>query len=88
MSVANKDNCDLKAHINAAKHKKQIQSCHNTPNVSEFITKQYSKTEEWVTATDGEVLFHAVKHHLSYISMDCTSKLIKVIYSDLEISKR
>jgi hypothetical protein len=35
----------LKAHINTAKHKKQIQSCHNTPKVSEFLTKQYSKTE-------------------------------------------
>jgi hypothetical protein len=41
VSVENKDSCDLEAHINTAKHKKQIQSRHNTPNVSEFFMKQF-----------------------------------------------
>jgi hypothetical protein len=37
---------DLEAHSNTAKYKKQIQSCHNTLDVSEFFIKQNLKTEE------------------------------------------
>jgi hypothetical protein len=79
---------DLEAHVNSAKHKKQTQSCSNTPQVSEFFIKRNSKTEERIIATEGALSFHAVKHHLSYISMDCTSKLNQVIYSDSEIAKK
>jgi hypothetical protein len=78
----------LEAHVNSAKHKKQIQSCCNTPEVSEFFIKQNSKTEEWVIATEGALSFHAVKHHLSYRFMDCTSKLNQGKYSDSEIAKK
>jgi hypothetical protein len=46
MSVANNGSSDLEAHINTAKQKKQIQSCHNTPKVSELFIKQNSITEE------------------------------------------
>jgi glycyl-tRNA synthetase (class II) len=73
--VANKGSYDLEAHVNSAKHKKQIQSCRNTPKVSDFFIKQNSKTEERVIATEGALSFRAVKHHLPYRSMDCTSKL-------------
>jgi glycyl-tRNA synthetase (class II) len=88
MSVANKGSYDLEAHVNSAKHKEQIQSCHNTPKVSEFFIKQNSKTEERVVATEGELSFLAVKHHLPCRSMDCTSKLNQVLYSDLETAKK
>jgi hypothetical protein len=42
MSVANKGSYDLDAHINTAKHKKQIMSCHNTLKVSDFFVKKTS----------------------------------------------
>jgi glycyl-tRNA synthetase (class II) len=44
VSVANKGSYDLEAHVNSAKRKKQIQSCSNTPKVSEFFIKQNPKT--------------------------------------------
>jgi hypothetical protein len=52
------------SHISTDKYRKQIQSSHNTPNISEFFIKQNSKTEKRVVATEGALLFHAVKHHL------------------------
>jgi hypothetical protein len=61
MSVANKGRCDLEAHISTAKHKKQIQSCIIAPAVGESFIEQNSKTEEWVTTTEGALSFHAVK---------------------------
>jgi hypothetical protein len=45
-SVANKGSYDLKAYINAAKHKKQIQSCHNTPRSLNFLLNKIQK-QNW-----------------------------------------
>jgi glycyl-tRNA synthetase (class II) len=87
VSVANKGSYDLEAHINTAKHKKQNQSCHSTPNISEPFIKQHSKTEERVIATEAARSFHAVKHHLSHRPMECISKLNQFIYSNSEIPK-
>jgi hypothetical protein len=81
MSVANKGSYDLEACINTVKHKKQIQSSHNTQQVSESFINQNSKTEEWVIATEGALSFHTVKHQLSHRCMDCTSKLNQVTHS-------
>jgi hypothetical protein len=59
VSVINKGSYDLEAHLNTAKHKKQIQNCHNTRNVSNFFIKHHSKTGKRVTATEGALSFHA-----------------------------
>lgn len=67
---------------------KQTQSCHNTRKVIEFVIKQNSRTEKRVTATEGALSFHSVKHRLSCRYMYCTSKLNQIIYSDSEISKK
>jgi hypothetical protein len=50
VSLANKGSYNLEAHISTAKHKKQIQSCHDTPKVSEFLIKQIPNTNWRSTA--------------------------------------
>jgi hypothetical protein len=40
--VSSKGSYNLEAHCNTAKHKKQIQSYHNTLNISEVFIKQNS----------------------------------------------
>jgi hypothetical protein len=50
-----------------------------------FFMKQNKKTEDRVIATEGTLSFRAVKYHLSYRSVDCTSKLNQDIYSNSEI---
>jgi hypothetical protein len=88
VSVANKGNYGSEARSNTAKHKKQIQSCHNIPNVREFFIKPNSESEQRQRAVERAVPFRAVKHHLSYRSMNCTSVLNQVICSDSEIYKK
>jgi hypothetical protein len=78
MSVPNRGSYDWEAHINTARHKNQIESCHNTPKVSEFLIKQNSKTEERVIAAVGELLCHNVKHYLTNRYIDRTSILIHI----------
>jgi hypothetical protein len=40
MSVENKGSYDLESYMNSDKHKTQnIQICHNTPKISEFLNK-------------------------------------------------
>jgi hypothetical protein len=81
LSIANEGSNDLETHLNSVTPSKEIQICHNTPKASEFVIKQNSETEEWAIAT-------AIKHDLPQRSMDCTSELNQVIYSDSEISEK
>ena len=38
-----------------------------------------------IRAAEGALCFHTVRHHQSYKSMDCTTKLKKVVYNDSAI---
>jgi hypothetical protein len=92
MSISNKGSSDVQAHINVPKLKKQIQACCKTPKVSEFFMKQNSrqkkKTEKQVTATEATLSLQITKFHFPKRSIDCTSKLNKVVSSDSEIARR
>ena len=40
------------------------------------------------TAAEGTLVFHAVKHHHCFLSMDCTPVLRKKIFSDSNAAKK
>ena len=52
-----------------------------------FVTAG-SKCEDEITATEGTLAFQAVKHHHSFLSMDCTSVLLKKIFPDSNVAKK
>jgi hypothetical protein len=85
--LPNKNSYELEAHLNTSKHKKQIQSCQNTPKVSEIFLK-FQTQKKGLLVTEGALSFHAINHHLSCRSMGRISKLNQVIYSNSEIKKK
>uniref|UniRef100_H3AQJ8 HAT C-terminal dimerisation domain-containing protein n=1 Tax=Latimeria chalumnae TaxID=7897 RepID=H3AQJ8_LATCH len=47
-----------------------------------------SKTEDAVTATELAYVFHGVKHHYSYLPMDCGNKLATHLHSDSSLASK
>ena len=79
VSVANKGGSDLEAHVHSAKHKTAARGESSSSKVTDFFV---SKTDTSVTAAEGTLAFHTIKHHNSYRSIDCTSGLLRKIFPD------
>ena len=47
-----------------------------------------SKCEDEITAAEGTLAFHAVKHHRSFLSMDCASVLLQKIFAYSNAAKK
>ena len=45
-------------------------------------------TDYKAAAAEGTWAYHTVKHHQSFNSNDCTSKLFKAIFPDSEVAKK
>lgn len=84
VSIGYKGAVDIDKHINTEKHKKQNGLCASTSKLDSFVSKQ-SKDKN--SAVDATLAFHVVKHHQSYKSMDCTSPLLKKLFSDSELAR-
>ena len=52
-----------------------------------FVTAG-SKCEDEIIAPEGTLAFHAVKYHHIFLSMDCTSVLLKKIFPNSNIAKK
>lgn len=88
ISVANKGALDLVAHISTPKHVKSVRGETSSTRVTDFFVKPGSKTDELVSAAEGTLAFHAVKHHHSYKSMDCTCGVLTAIFPDSELARK
>ena len=77
ISVFHKGNDDLNTHLQSEKHCKAVRwAVASTKMTNSFVTSG-SKCEDEITAADGTLAFCAVKHHHSFMSMDCTLVLLK-----------
>lgn len=89
VSVANKGSADLEAHMATTKHKKAIRSSGGSSSkVTDFFVKPGSQCQDQVAAAEATMAFHSVRHHHSYNSNDCTSKLVSKIFPDSEVSRK
>lgn len=86
VSIANKGRYDLEQHIGSKKHTMRNGET-STKITSTFIPK-FTKLDDKVAAAEGALAFHALKHHFSFRSTDCSTKLFKEIFNDSEIAKR
>ncbi|XP_028158533.1 uncharacterized protein LOC114351490 [Ostrinia furnacalis] len=89
MASSSKKRCykgaaDIEKHINTEKHKKQSRLCASTSKLDNFVSMQGKDKN---SAVDATLAFHVVKHHQSYKSMDCTSPLLKKLFSDSELAR-
>lgn len=89
-SIANKGKSDLEQHLNTQKHQQKIRAAGGAgcSKVTDFFVERFSKQEELISATEGALAFHTIKHNFSFRSTDCTTKLLKKILPDSEIAKK
>ncbi|CAH0558668.1 unnamed protein product [Brassicogethes aeneus] len=79
----------LKQHENTDYHSRMVQSQKTTSTITHFFTSSLNEEEsDKVMASELTCVYHSVKHHLSYNSMDCILKLDKIIYNDSKIAKK
>lgn len=80
---------DINRHQGRAEHKKREESARSTTSLKQFlINDQLTSIEEKVIAAEITKTFHNVKHNLSYNSLDCESKLDRVLYADSKVAEK
>lgn len=86
VSISNKGKADLEQHLQSTKHKSNIQSTSTSKNLNAYFVQRNSKIEDKILAAEATMAFHTVKHHQSYKSCDCSTKLYRRIFSDSEVA--
>lgn len=56
--------------------------------MSDFVVDKSTPEAFKVWASEATLAFHTVKHHQSYRSLDCTSKLLTSIFKDSPTAKK
>ena len=78
----------IRHHVNSEKHVSlECNKC-TTQSLALFIPKeQISSISKKIAAAEGTFAYHTVRHHHSFRTMDCTSRLLSVCFSDSDIAK-
>ncbi|XP_069076632.1 uncharacterized protein [Pleurodeles waltl] len=94
-SICNKDftiahgaEKDIKTHEAGSQHKKNASSRTKRATILAYLQPSFQTEVAKVTAAEATQVYHAVKHHISYRSLDCGFKLFKVIYPDSSIAMK
>ena len=77
ISVVHKGNGDLKTHLQSEKHRKAVRGAGASTKMTNYLVTAGNKCEDEITAAEGTFAFHAVKHYHNFLSIDCTSVLLK-----------
>lgn len=77
----------MEAHTKSGNHSSYLQNASTSCKIDTFFIKCDSKNNGLIHAAEGTLAFHTVKHHQSFKSMDCTTKLNKVLFKDSIIAK-
>ena len=88
ISVVHKGNGDLNTHLQSEKHRKAVRWAAASTKMTNYFVTAGSKREDEITAAEGTLAFHAVKHHYSFLSMDYTPILFKKIFPDANVAKK
>ena len=73
MSIVHKSNGDLDIHLRSEKHRKAVRGDVASTKLTNYFVTAGNKFVDEITAAEDTFAFHAVKHHHSFLSMDCTS---------------
>lgn len=87
ISIKYKGAFDIDTHIKSNKHKNQLLTVSKTRKIDTIFQSASSQSKTKESAAEATLAFHTVKHHQSYNSMDCTGRLMKVIFPDSNTAK-
>lgn len=77
----------LKKHVESAGHVSQLKEKNTHHSIFTFLRGE-SPDDLKAAAAEGCLAFHAVKHHYSFLSSDCTTRLIRSLFPDSKIAKK
>ena len=77
----------VKQHIESVKHSASNQLIDSSKSLGTYFREKYSPVSLKIASAEGTYAFHAIKHHHSFRTMDCTSRLISVCFPDSEIAE-
>lgn len=86
ISIKHKGVSDIETHITSKKHKTKLTTVNTNKKVTDSFASSSSGSKQKQSAAEGTLAFHTVKHHQSYNSMECTGRLMKVIFPDSNIA--
>lgn len=87
VSIANKGKFDLEQHISSSKHIITLRGA-SSKLLCDYFPPKNTKLDDKVAAVEGTLAFHILKHHFSFKSSDCTTKLLTKMFNDSETAKR
>lgn len=77
---------DVKHHISMTNNKNRFAVVAIARSISEQMIKENTQEEVLIAAAELTTAYKVVKHHLSFISLDCTMKLNSIMNSDSKIA--
>ena len=80
----------ISVHNATTRHKNNARSIASNQSMKNFFTSRTSPNnlDYKAAAAEGAWAFHTAKHQQSFLSNDCTTHLIKAIFSDSDIAKK
>ncbi|KAJ1142089.1 hypothetical protein NDU88_008417 [Pleurodeles waltl] len=85
-SIAHGGERDIKTHEAGSQYKKNASGRVKMATISAYLQPSFQSEVAKVIAAEVTQVYHAVKHHISYNSLDCGFKLSKVISPDSSIA--
>jgi hypothetical protein len=74
---------DILQHIKKRKHAIAAETKNCSKNVTSYSTKETVTDEcKHIAAEEGLFAFHTIKHNDSFLSMDCTSSVIRRLHEE------
>ena len=83
ISVVHKGNGHLNTHLQSEKHRKAVRGAVVSTKMTSYFVTAGSNCEDEITAAEGTLAFHAVKHHHSFLSMSLFAMFCRRISSPM-----
>lgn len=78
----------MEKHVQTPKHGKNVQLASTSKSMLNFVVKKSTPAAQKIWAAEGTLAFHAVMHHNSFKSMDCTPALLRMMFDDSDTAKK
>lgn len=88
LNIAHGGQSDIKDHINSNKHLNNYRASSSSQKIDNFFIKDDSNEQRKITLAELTMAFHLVKHHQSFRSADCTSKLYGMVFEDSKVAQK
>ena len=86
IDISSKGKGEIERHALTDKHRRNVKSA-GASSLSSFFPPVGSPLENKITAAELTKVYHSVKHHQSYKSVDCEVKVDREIFNDSAIAK-